>query len=209
MGKRTAKTAFTAIFMVMMLVALTACGSGTDGEKSGASNNPTGYYASTTNVAFTSAYPEHTFKRATFGVQSIETFADNTYILTSTGTSFSGALLFEDSGEYDVVPRGADITKYYGTVTVKDEDGLRTLELSQPTSVIVNSSYSAGANPIGYLNTLAWTDEMGQAAGGEGAALTAEQYLESVSFPATSIIVDPARASFDYTVLKESEEATH
>ncbi|MNW66332.1 hypothetical protein D3C74_447970 [compost metagenome] len=65
----------------------------------------------------------------------------------------------------------------------------------------MNSSYSAGANPIGYVNTKEWTDEMGKAVGGEGPALSAEEYLNSVAFPESSIIVDAAKASFDYVEL--------
>ncbi|AIQ31387.1 MULTISPECIES: hypothetical protein [Paenibacillus] len=204
MKNKTVKKAFTAICAMALLIGITACG---NGEKSSGSSELTGYYASGTNVEFMSAYPEHTFKQATFGVQNIETFADNTYCLTSTETFYSGALEFADDGKYDVVPRGANITKYYGTLTSTDEGGLITLELSKPTAVIANSSYSAGANPIGYVNTKAWTDEMGTAVGGEGPALTAEEYLETVAFPEASIIVDGAKASFDYTVLTSGETA--
>lgn len=199
MKRKTVKKSFVVICAMVLLIGLTACGSG--GEKAAGSSKMTGYYASTSNVAFMSAYPEHTFKQATFGVQNIETFADNTYILTKTDTFFSGALEFNDNGKYDVVPRGANITKYYGTLTEVDEEGLITLKLSKPTAVIMNSSYSAGANPIGYVNTKEWTDEMGKAVGGEGPALSAEEYLNSVAFPETSIIVDAAKASFDYVEL--------
>lgn len=199
MKRKTVKKSFVVICAMVMMIGLTACGSG--GEKAAVVSKTTGYYASTSNVAFMSAYPEHTFKQATFGVQNIETFADNTYVLTKTETFFSGALEFNDNGKYDVVPRGANIMKFYGTFTGVDEEGLITLELSKPTAVITHSSYSAGANPIGYLNTKEWTDEMGTAVGGEGPALSAVEYLESVAFPETSIIVDASKASFDYVVL--------
>ncbi|WP_152679688.1 hypothetical protein [Paenibacillus sp. IHB B 3415] len=208
MRRKTVKKSFAVICAMVMLIGLTACG-GADGEKSAGASEMTGYYASTSNVSFLSAYPEHTFKQATFGVQNIETFADNTYVLTNTDTFYSGALEFNDNGKYDVVPRGASIMKFYGTFTEVDEEGLITLELSKPTAVITNSSYSAGANPIGYVNTKEWTDEMGTAVGGEGPALSAEKYLESVAFPETSVIVDASKASFDYIVLTGEAEASH
>ncbi|WP_091228202.1 hypothetical protein [Fontibacillus panacisegetis] len=208
MKKRTVKKAFMVVCLTVMVMGLAACGKGGDSAGSG-STKLTGYYASTTNVGFVSAYPEHTFKQATFGVQNIETFADNTYVLTSTETYFSGALDFNDNGKYDVVPRGANIMKYYGTFTSTDEEGLTTLELSKPTAVIMNSSYSAGANPIGYVNTKEWTEEMGTAVGGEGPALSAEEYLESVAYPETSIVVDAAKFSFDYVALTDEAAASH
>lgn len=207
MKKRSAGKVFSLVCAMVMMIGLTACGSG--GEKLAGDSDLTGYYASTSNVSFISAYPEHTFKQATFGVQNIETFSDNTYVLTSTETFYSGALDFNDNGKYDVVPRGANITKYYGTLTEIDEEGLITLELSKPTAVIMNTSYSAGANPIGYVNTKEWTDEMGTAVGGEGPALSAEEYMESVAFPETSIIVDAAKASFDYVVFTDKTAASN
>ncbi|NOU82723.1 hypothetical protein GC101_28065 [Paenibacillus sp. LMG 31459] len=206
MTNRTVKKAATAICAMALVIGITACG---NGEKSAGASELTGNYASTTNVGFISAYPEHTFKQATFGVQNIETFSDNTYCLTSTETFYSGALEFADDGKYDVVPRGSNIIKYYGTVKEVDEEGLITLELSKPTAVIANSSYSAGANPIGYVNTKEWTDEMGTAVGGEGPALSAEEYLEAVAFPENSIIVDAAKDSFDYVVLTADGATTN
>ncbi|AIQ51425.1 hypothetical protein [Paenibacillus sp. FSL R7-0331] len=207
MTTKIVKRVSTAILTIALATGLAACGNSSNEAVSGG-GQPSAVYASTTNVAFASAYPEYTFKQAIFGVQSIETFADNTYVLTSTDTFYSGHLLFNDDGKYDVVPRGASIIKYYGTLTSTDADGLVTLELSKPTAVITNSSYSAGTNPIGYVNTSEWTDEMGTAVGGEGPALSAEEYLESVSFPETSIIVDAANDSFDYVVLTGDEAAS-
>lgn len=201
MKKRTLKRITTMVLALTMAFGLSACG------KEEAKGQLTGYYASTSNVAFRSAYPEHTFKQATFGVQNIETFSDNTYCLTDTETFYSGALEFNDNGKYDVVPRGANITKYYGTYTAADEGGLVTLVLSKPTAVISNSSYSAGANPVGYVNTNAWTDAMGTAVGGDGPALSAEEYLESAAFPETTIIVDAAKTSFDYIAFTDGESA--
>ena len=56
----------------------------------------------------------------------------------------------------------------------------------------------------GYYTTYAWTDEMSAAAGGENGAMTAEQYLESVSYGEKSIIVDTSTMSFTYVDLSAS-----
>lgn len=189
------------ILAMVMAFGLAACGNG----KEEANGKLSGFYSSASNVAFMSAYPEHTFKQATFGLQNLETFSDNTYVLTDTATFYSGALEFNDNGKYDVVPRGANFNQYYGTYTATDEGGLITVVLSKPTAVISNTSYSAGANPVGYVNTNDWTDAMGKAVGGEGAAMSAEEYLESVAYPETTIIVDSAKSSFDYIVFPQGE----
>lgn len=207
MEKNLLKKALVTVSAMMMLVGVVACGNGADSKNSDGGGDSTGYYASTTNVKFTSAYPEHTFKQATFGVQTLETFSDNTYCLTDTETFFSGELEFNDNGKYDVVPRGANIVKYYGSVVSADEEGLITLELSKPTAVITHSSYSAGSNPIGYLNTHEWTEQMGQAVAGEGPALSADEYLESKAFSDTTVIIDSAQASFDYVVIEAAKAA--
>ena len=157
-----------------------------------------GLYASNENVAFMSAYPAYTYKQATFSVQTIEIYTDNTYCLTNTSTMFSGALTFSDSGEHTEVPRGSDITKYYGTFTSKDEEGLKTITMSTATSVVANLSFGTSKAGIGYVNTKEWTEAMGTATGTAGATLTAEQYLAKVALPETSVIVDTTNSLFQY-----------
>lgn len=149
-----------------------------------------------------SAYPQYTFKQATFSVETLEIYADGTYCLTSVDSNFSGSLTFADDGNHEEIPRGVNSTKYFGTFTSKEESGLMTVTLSAPTSVAVASNYSVGeAAVLGYLNTAAWTDEMGALVGGENGTMSAEDYLASVTFGEVSIIIDTATDTFDYTVL--------
>lgn len=196
--KKNLITKIAAMAMAIALLAgLTACG----GNDKAADKTLNGYYTSTQNVAFMSAFPQYTFKQATFSVQTLETYADGTYCLTAVDSNFSGALLFSDEGTHEEVPRGVNSTKYFGTFTSKEESGLLTVTLSAPTSVAVASNYSVGEAVLGYLNTAAWTDEMGALVGGENGAMSAEDYLASVAFSEVSVIIDTATDTFDYTVL--------
>ena len=190
----------TAILTTGLLV--TGCGSAT----SGGAGSLEGYYQSTQNVDFLSAYPEYTFKQATFGTESIEVYSDGTYCLTNTTSSFSGDLLFNDDGTHSEVPRGDGSMRFYGTYEKTEDSGLLTLKLSAPTSVVVGSIYSVGdTEALGYLNTQAWTDEMGSRVGGESGSMTAEEYLESVSYPEMDVIIDTSTGSFDYVNLSQGE----
>ncbi len=195
--KKNLITKIAAVTMAVTLLAgLAACGGNAPAEKT-----LNGYYTSTQNVSFFSAYPQYTYKQATFSVQTLETYSDGTYCLTAVDSNFSGTLTFADDGNHEEVPRGVNSTKYYGTFTSKEESGLLTVTLSAPTSVAVASNFSVGEAVLGYLNTAAWTDEMGTVAGGENGAISAEDYLASVAFGEVSIIIDTATDTFDYTAL--------
>ncbi|SCP98433.1 hypothetical protein [Anaerobium acetethylicum] len=214
MKKKMVKKVLTAVLAMTMVFGLAACGKASAGAKTEGGTDTTkaveseltGYYASNANVAFMSMYPGYTYKQSTFGVQTIETFSDGTYCLTSTDTVFSGALLFNDDGTHEEIPRGSINMIYDGTYTSEEEEGIMTLTLSTPTAVMANSSLSAGSEPIGYLNTEAWTDEMGAAVGGDAGTMTAKDYLATVAFPETTIIVDVVNTSFDYADLSVAAE---
>lgn len=189
------KSTALACALLTLLCALSACG------KPQQSAELNGYYTSNANVDFFSAFPNYTYKQATFGIQVLETYSDGTYRLTQNNTMFSGGLLFNDDGTSDAIPRGANITQYLGTFTSNESDGLLTVTLSVPTAVVMNSSYSTGTAPIGYVNTTAWTDTMGAAVGGDNGAMSAKDYLASVAYGETSVVVDTASALFDYAPL--------
>lgn len=195
--KHTTTKLTTTALALTLAAGLTACGS----SKPAADKTLNGYYTSTQNVTFFSAYPQYTFKQATFSVQTLETYADGTYCLTAVDSNFSGTLTFADDGNHEEVPRGVNSTKYFGTFTSAEESGLLTVTLAAPTSVAVASNYSVGDAVLGYLNTAAWTDEMGTLAGGENGTISGEDYLKSVAFGETSIIIDTATDTFDYATL--------
>lgn len=199
MKKATITKVLTTMTAATMIIGMTGCGS------SAGNTDMTGYYTSNQNVNFMSAYPDYTFKQATFGIQTLEVYSDGTYCLTDTESSFSGTLTFADDGTHEEVPRGASSTKYYGTYTQTDESGLLSVTLSAPTSVAVASNYSVGDTAMGYIDTKSWTDEMGTIVGGEEGVMTADEYLTSVAFDETVLIVDSTTDSFDYFVLNAEE----
>ncbi len=189
----------TTALILVIAVSLIGCGKKTDKELQG-------FYESNQNTIFTSAYPQYTYKQATFGLQTIEVYSDNTYCLTNTNSMYSGELLFNDDGTHEEVPRGAEVVKFYGSLTTKEEEGLLTLTLSKPTAIIGNLSFATNTPAAGYVNTNAWTDEMGTAAGGEEGALTKEAYLDKVAFSDTEIIVDTTSSTFEYVDLSGNAE---
>lgn len=200
--KNSLKKVLTVTFMVGIITLLGACGSNNDSD----TTSPKELYLSTQNVEFLSAYPEFTFKQASFGTQTLELIGEETYKLTSTISHHSGDLEFNDDGNHSQVPRGADVMVYYGSYTATDQDGLLTIDLDKPEDIVANLSQSAGDMPIGYLNTTAWTDEMGEAVGGEEGSLSVDEFLENEAFEPTTVIVDEETASFDYIQVKSTFE---
>lgn len=209
------KTMVVAMTAVVALSAV-ACGQGskeeakgsTEAAKSSTEKTVNGFYGSTQDVGFVSMYPNYTFKQATFGVETIETYEDGTYCLTWTSSNYSGALSYNDDGTHEEVPRGADTFKYYGTYKSEESDGLLTLTLSAPESLTAARLYTTTDTAAGYINTEAWTDDMGAAVAGEdGASMTAEEYLASVSYDETTVIVDTMTDSFDYIAMNPNMPA--
>ena len=146
----------------------------------------TGRYVSTQNVNFMSAYPEYTFKMATFGIESLDLLEDGTYRLSDVENSFSGALSFADDGTYEVVPRGCDIRTFTGTYEAISDSGLLMVTLSAPTDVEVISS-----NSVFEVDTT------------DAAALLAQYGYEE-----TMVMVDEATGVFDYIpTVKETPSA--
>ena len=146
-----------------------------------------GKYISTQNVAFMSAYPEYTFKMATFGIQYLELNEDNTYRLIDTENSFSGSLTFADDGTYEVVPRGGDVRVYTGTYDGIADSGLLMVTLSAPTALEVVSSNSIAAMTS------------------DGQEATMESLLAQFGFADTEIMIDEATGVFDYIVVGPQE----
>lgn len=201
--KKFAKKASIAILAAAAVVAavmvFTACGA----------PSLTATYGSSTHTFF-SAYPGFTYKQLTTVVQTVNVYDDGSYSLVQNSRSLSGDLSFDpsNSGDMDisgVSDRGYETRIFEGTYTSVEEDGMITLTLSAPSSAVVLSSGSATGNY--YYNTLAWTDEMGTLAGGDGAAMTAEQYLVSVAYSEKTVIVDTSTMSFTYVELAPAAAA--
>ena len=195
--KRAGVVLLAAAAVCAAVMAFTACGG---------APALTATYGSSSHT-FMSAYPGYTFKQLTTIVQTINVYDDGTYMLVQNSRSLSGELSFDpsNSGDMDisgVSDRGYETKIFYGTYTSAEEEGMITLTISAPTGAVYVSS--GGAMGGGYYTTYAWTDEMSAAAGGENGAMTAEQYLESVSYGEKSIIVDTSTMSFTYVDLSAS-----
>lgn len=193
-AKRAGVVLLAAAAVCAAVMAFTACGG---------APALTATYGSSSHT-FMSFYPGHTFKRLTTIVQTINVYDDGTYMLVQNSRSLSGSLAFDPSNTGDtdisgVSDRGYETKVFYGTYISAEEEGMVTLDISAPTSVIYISSGGAGGNS--YYNTLAWTDAMGAAAGGEDGTMTAEQYLESVSYSEKSLLVDTTTMTFPYVDL--------
>lgn len=196
-AKRAGVVLLAAAAVCAAVMAFTACGG---------APALTETYGSSSHT-FMSAYPGYTFKQLTTIVQTINVYDDGTYMLVQNSRSLSGDLSFDpsNSGDTDisgVSNRGYETKIFYGTYTSAEEEGMITLTISAPTGAVYVSS--GGAMGGGYYTTYAWTDEMSAAAGGENGAMTAEQYLESVSYGEKSIIVDTSTMSFTYVDLSAS-----
>ena len=196
-AKRAGVVLLAAAAVCAAVMAFTACGG---------APALTATYGSSSHT-FMSAYPGYTFKQLTTIVQTINVYDDGTYMLVQNSRSLSGDLSFDpsNSGDTDisgVSNRGYETKIFYGTYTSAEEEGMITLTISAPTGAVYVSS--GGAMGGRYYTTYAWTDEMSAAAGGENGAMTAEQYLESVSYGEKSIIVDTSTMSFTYVDLSAS-----
>ena len=198
MKSRMRKLGALAVLGTTMALFLVACGKKEETEL-------IAFYESTQNLSFYSAYPEYTYKQATFDLETLELYSDGTYCLTATDLSYSGTLTFSDDGTHEEIPRGAVATRYYGTFTEMESDGIANITLAAPTQIVMNNSFSAGASAIGYVNTADWTDTMSTAVSEDGTPVTAEDYLAAKAFPETSILVDTSTGIFDYINLGAQE----
>lgn len=203
--KKMLKKMMMVISVTGAVILLGACGSGggKDSDKKETKETETSVvssevYLSNQNMEFMSAYPQYTFKQASFGFQTLRLVNGTQYELTSFVDNYSGALQFGDDGESSADKRGTNVIIYTGKYTSSDQDGLLTVELEKPENIAANSSYNAGDAPMGYVNTAEWTDEMGAAAGGKDGAISVEDYLAKYAFESQTVIVDGNNASFEY-----------
>ncbi len=158
---------------------------------SGGSASLTGEYLSNNEYSYTNMLPTYEYYFVTFSGQTLETYSDGTYCLTTNEIMFSN-VNFGQSVPTDQATgndRGQKVTKYYGTFTQEsdpDDETLLFVTINVPSRVVFASS--------GYptLDTANWTEEMtqsavdlaGQKQGGLGVAvneegvITAEMVLE-------------------------------
>lgn len=177
-------------------LSLTSCGEKTV--------NLTGAYLSPAVLSYINVRPEFNYYMTTFTFQELETYDDNTYVLTVSSSMFSGLVLPDVGNDATGNERENSMKKYFGTYTAKDDDldpGTLNITLSTPTR------YVNVFDSLMYYDTANWTDAMAQAAGkkAEGSEevtpCTAEEYLAAVAFKETVISVTKETYSFTYTDL--------
>ena len=162
--------------LISIVLALVLCLS--IGAVAMAEGEVSGNYVSTQNINFMSAFPQYTFKMATFGLQYLNLNEDGTYCLIDVENSFSGALEFLDDGTYETVPRGGEIRIYTGTYESYSDSGLLFVTLSAPENIQLVSNFSVGQD--------------------SGEELDEAALLEKYGFEETEIMIDEATNEFDY-----------
>lgn len=196
------------LFLAMaMALSLTACGGG---GGSSAAGKITGIYLSPANLSYSNMRPQYNYYLTTFTQQEITLMDDNTYCLVVSASTFSALELAESTNDAKGNERENSITKFYGTYTSKTndlDDDLLDVTLAAPTRVV------RSFDQLYWADTDNWTDAMGKAVTptktdpDTGAAIvdenaqpwTAQQFLESVAFPETSVQVNVKTSSFVFT----------
>ena len=189
-----------------LVLSLTACGGG----GGSAAGKVTGVYLSPASLSYTNMRPQYNYYLTTFTQQEITLMDDNTYCLVVSASTFSALELAKSTSDAKGNERENSITKFYGTYTSQvndlDED-LLDVTLAAPTRVV------RSFDQLYWVDTDNWSDAMGKAVipaqtdPNTGAPIvdenaepwTAQQFLESVAFPETSVQVNVKTSSFDYT----------
>ena len=197
------------LFLTMaMALSLASCSGGGGGSSAG--GKVTGVYLSPSNLSYSNMRPQYNYYLTTFTQQEITLMDDNTYCLVVSASTFSALELAESTNDAKGNERENSITKFYGTYTSQtndlDED-LLDVTLAAPTRVV------RSFDQLYWVDTDNWSDAMGKAVipaqtdPNTGAPTvdenaepwTAQQFLESVAFPETSVQVNVKTSSFDYT----------
>lgn len=194
----------TLFLAAAMALSLAACSSGK------AAGKITGIYLSPAQLSYTNMRPEYNYYLTTFTQQEITLMDDNTYCLVVSASTFSALELSENTSDAKGNERENSITKFYGTYTSQvndlDED-LLDVTLAAPTRVV------RSFDQLYWADTDNWSEAMGKAVTptqidpNTGAPIvdenaqpwTAQQFLESVAFPETTVQVNVKTSSFDFT----------
>ena len=197
------KKLVTLFLTAAMALSLAACGGKADGKI-------TGIYLSPAQLSYINMRPEYNYYLTTFTQQEITLMDDNTYCLEVSDATFSALELSESTSDAKGNERENSITKFYGTYTSQvndlDED-LLDVTLAAPTRVV------RSFDQLYWADTDNWNDAMGKAVTptqtdpNTGAPIvdenaqpwTAQQFLESVAFPETTVQVNVKTSSFDFT----------
>ena len=203
--KKHSKLAAFALAAAMALT-LAACGGG--GKAS--AGKVTGVYLSPASLSYANMRPQYNYYLTTFAQQEITLMDDNTYCLVVSSSTFSALELAESTNDAKGNERENYVTKFYGAYPSQandlDED-LLDVKLSAPTRVV------RSFDQLYWADTGNWNDAMGKAvvpadvdpstgapvANPDAQPWTAQQYLESLTFPETTVQLNTKTSSFDFT----------
>lgn len=184
-------------------------------SENGGSTTPTvatltGSYLSPAKLSYMNARPTYNYYLTTYDFEGLQTYSDNTYILTVASMSYSGLILPEKGNEATGSERGNYVEKFYGTFTSQAnalDETMLDIKLSVPTRV--TNAYNCQY----FVDTAAWTDAMADAVSKDQygniseTKHTAQSYLASQAFNEVTVSVTTSTASFDYFVLREQGSA--
>lgn len=196
--KKTNKLLLLAL-STMGALTLTSCGS----EKAA---SLTGAYLTPAVLSYQNMRPAYNYYMTTFSFQELETYSDNTYILTVSSSMFSGLVLPDEGNDATGNERTNYVQKYFGTYTSKVNDlDSETLDItiSAPSRFIYVYDSSM------FYDTANWTTEMSEKGGTENedgtiTTITAEDYLKKNGYEEMTISVSTTSHSFTYTKLNDN-----
>jgi hypothetical protein len=143
-------------FASLAVLALAGCNS-SDSGKSATNATLTAAYSSPAVLTYVNMRPTYNYYLTTFEFEELETYSDNSYILTVSSSTYSALILPEEGNGVKGNERTNSLTKYYGSFTTEadslDDDTLY-ITVSVPTRIVMayDSSY--------YVDTDNWTDDM-------------------------------------------------
>lgn len=168
----------------------------------------TGNYITQAKLEYMNFRPTYNYYVTTFTYQELETYSDNTYVLSVYSTSFSALILPEEGNAATGNERTNFVKKYFGTYTsIVDELDPDTLNvtLSTPTRFVFLDDAAR------FYDTANWTEEMGVNAGEKDSAgslvapAAVEEFLSANAFNEVVAYVSTINYSFDMLTLVVAE----
>lgn len=146
------------------LVAMVSCGGTASSEENKGAETVaatlTGNYISQATITYLNFRPTYNYYLTTFSFYSLETYSDNTYVLSESSSTFTAINLPSEGNEAVGNENTNYLTKYYGTIVsdeVPDPDldpTSHNLKLGVPTRIV--SAYDSQY----YIDTDNWNDNM-------------------------------------------------
>ena len=204
------KKKLAAILAILMLAAsLTACG-GNGGTAAPAEAKVVNMFLTPAQLEYRNMRPDYNYYLTAYSMEELTLLDDGTYCLQLMSATFSALELAESTSDAKGNERLNQVVKIYGTYTSKPnefDDYYLDVTLSAPTRAV--SCY----DQTYWLDTANWTEEMGKrvrpatsydpttgapVVDPESPALSAEDYLKTITFQGAEIQANQKSATFDF-----------